>query len=111
MIDSKKRGRLVLGKKWLSDLGDGLQEMLEQLAIFPIRCEHLFHADAFDIVGISEFFDEVEEGAIIPIYYVHAIQYHDTPEKMVKQWAFSVEREDRTEEPFHIIDTLGEYSE
>lgn len=38
--------------------------------VIPVRVEHLYMEGVFDVYALSEFFDECEEGAIVPIYNV-----------------------------------------
>lgn len=63
-------GSIKVSRRIYEDDLEILREFYSYLELVPLRVEHLYAEDAFNVIGNSPRFDELEEGLVAPEYEV-----------------------------------------
>jgi len=74
-----KIGKITIDRYLYDNDLETLREFYKSIEIVPLRVEHLYHTDAFEIIGDSPMFDETKEGDIAPEYIVIVTYNEDGP--------------------------------
>jgi len=80
---TKRLGRFFVSTAIFIHHGVNIAETLAHIRFLPVRVEHRADMDAFEMSGISEQFDEVTYGAVVPMYELQ-IRNHDDGKEYVK---------------------------
>lgn len=67
-IHEKRKGRFYISDGLIEN--EQLIEIFYHMKFIPLRVEYLFYQRAFEYIGISFLFEEVNTGEIIPEYEV-----------------------------------------
>ena len=61
----RRQGKFLISKIFLDNHPKEVQKIMSKVIV--VKCEYLFHADAFEYHALSEDFEEVEIGYIAPM--------------------------------------------
>ena len=64
----KRLGRFFVPTGMFHHHGENIAETLALIKFLPVRVEHRADIDAFEMTGLSNQFDEIEYGKIVPMY-------------------------------------------
>jgi hypothetical protein len=67
-IQKKRLGRFFVNGKVAREMTANMAETLAMIRFFPVNVIFRTDIDAFQMIGISDRFDEIEEGSITPTY-------------------------------------------
>lgn len=84
-------GRFEVDREQVLNDQDGTTlQMFQHLAFIPIRAEFKGEKDVFEYTGISEHFDDIPQGEMVPLYAISVTAdvidngIQETPEIIVK---------------------------
>ena len=72
MNNSRKLGRFVINNRDIQEDTETVQAVMAQCV--PVRTESLWECDGIEYIAISEHFDSVPHGQIVPEYAVNLSQ-------------------------------------
>jgi len=65
----RRMGRLVISKLMMVEA----YEAFKQLGLFPLRTEHVYCSNEFEITGVSYHFHDVPLGEMVPRYDIEMV--------------------------------------
>ena len=69
-MNTNKRGRIVVGYRFLKEHPEAVQRLFAEIGFLPIRVNHDMFCDTTEYAGYSESFRETAEGVLAPVYQV-----------------------------------------
>jgi len=94
---NSRRGKFYVTLSVIETTEDEFRGILALLGFIPTRVEALYHEGAFEYIGISPLFDEVETGCLIPTYLI--IIHKDDEDTL----SVTVEKRDENEAPAPLV--------
>ncbi len=64
----KRLGRFFVPTAMYFHHGDNIANTLAHIKFLPVRVEHRADMDAFELTGVSNHFDAIVCGAVVPMY-------------------------------------------
>ncbi len=64
----KRIGRMFVSTPMYYHHGGNIARTFGMINFLPLRVEHRADLDAFELSGISDSFDEIEFGSVVPMY-------------------------------------------
>lgn len=68
--EKKRIGRFFVATAMAFHHRENIAETLAMIKFFPLRVEHRADLDAFEMSGISDHFEEIPYGAMVPMYEI-----------------------------------------
>ena len=79
----KRLGRFFVPTGFFHHHAKNIATTLAMIQFLPVRVEHRADIDAFEMTGLSDSFDEIEYGVVVPMYELQ-IRSHDDGAEYVK---------------------------
>jgi len=68
--ETKRLGRFFVSTGMFYHHAENIAETLASIRFLPVRVEHRADMDAFEMAGISESFDPITQGSVVPMYEI-----------------------------------------
>lgn len=65
-MNNKRRGKFYISRHFFESDCESVKKIMGECLI--TRCEQLYHMDAFEYIAISDWFEEVSDGDLLPVY-------------------------------------------
>lgn len=70
-MNSNQLGRFYISEEFVRGSPEVVSKLLILLSFVPVRVENRFMVDnSFEYIGISKYFDKLDDGVIIPEYLI-----------------------------------------
>ena len=76
-MNNRKLGRIKINCEMIDHEPERVAEVFALLKFVPVRAEHYYHIDEIEYIAISERFEDVPFGCIIPEYKLTISQDKD----------------------------------
>jgi len=65
-----KMGKIYISTAMIDKWAEDTAEMLSYMKFVPIRVECMVHMKAFEMIGLSQMFDELPDHQVVPTYKI-----------------------------------------
>lgn len=70
----KRRGTLYIPSTHMRNHTSAVQHLLKEIGFVPVRVEHLYMSDQFEMAGYADAFEKVPAGNVTPEYTVEEVR-------------------------------------